>query len=119
MLPERSEPVVALTARPEESEKDKQSSGYLTNALHRLSQPNRSVPPARLARMTAVVTAATITCPQCATATLAEMPIDACQFFYICPAYSSVLRPRAGDCCVFCSYSDQICPPKQTGATSR
>jgi hypothetical protein len=67
--------------------------------------------------VTALVTIATITCPHCATATLADMPTDACQFFYTCPACSAVLRPLAGDCCVFCSYSDQICPPKQTPAT--
>ena len=34
MLPESAEPVVALTARPEKSEDDKQSSSHLTNALH-------------------------------------------------------------------------------------
>jgi hypothetical protein len=24
-----------------------------------------------------------------------------------------MLRPRQGDCCVFCSYSDAICPPRR------
>jgi hypothetical protein len=67
--------------------------------------------------MPALVTTATITCPHCATATEADMPTDACQFFYTCPACSAVLQSLTGDCCVFCSYSDQICPPKQTGAT--
>jgi hypothetical protein len=71
-----------------------------------------------LPRLPAVATTATITCPHRAATTRAEMPTDACQFFYTCPAYSAVLGPRAGDCCVFCSYSDQICPPKQTGATT-
>jgi hypothetical protein len=68
--------------------------------------------------MTGLVSAATITCPHCAAATQATMPMDSCQFFYTCPACSAVLRPLAGDCCVFCSFSDQICPPKQTGTTS-
>jgi hypothetical protein len=68
--------------------------------------------------MTAVVSTATITCPHRATTTRADMPTDACRFFFTCPACSTLLRPLAGDCCVFCSYSDQICPPKQTGATS-
>jgi hypothetical protein len=27
-----------------------------------------------------------------------------------------MLRPRQSDCCVFCSYSDQLCPPKQQSA---
>ena len=68
--------------------------------------------------MTAAVATATITCPHCAAETRAEMPTDACQFFYTCPACSALLRPLAGDCCVFCSYADQFCPPKQTGMTS-
>lgn len=61
-----------------------------------------------------VVTEATITCPECGHASLEEMPMDACQFFYTCKGCGTTLRPVAGDCCVFCSYSDQVCPPKQT-----
>jgi len=34
MLPEGSHPVVALTTRPEESEQDKQSARYKSNAPH-------------------------------------------------------------------------------------
>jgi hypothetical protein len=41
------------------------------------------------------------------------MPENACQYFYSCTSCGTVLRPLAGDCCVFCSYSDQVCPPKQ------
>ena len=41
------------------------------------------------------------------------MPTDACQFFYDCVDCKSVLRPREGDCCVFCSYADTLCPSKQ------
>jgi hypothetical protein len=44
------------------------------------------------------------------------MPTLACQYFYDCNGCQAVLRPKAGDCCVFCSYSDVICPPKQNGA---
>ncbi len=43
------------------------------------------------------------------------MPTNACQFFYTCPGCSALLRPLPGDCCVFCSYADQVCPPKQSG----
>jgi hypothetical protein len=68
--------------------------------------------------MTAVVTTATITCPHCGTARSAEMPTNACQFFYRCESCGSVLKPLPGDCCVFCSYSNQVCPPKQTGEAS-
>lgn len=55
----------------------------------------------------------TLTCPACDTATEAEMPVDSCQFFWDCPACATVLRPKAGDCCVFCSYGDVPCPPVQ------
>lgn len=41
------------------------------------------------------------------------MPTDACQYFYECEACKSILRPKAGDCCVFCSYGSTPCPPVQ------
>lgn len=56
----------------------------------------------------------TVTCPECGTATRMHMPVDACQFFWDCPSCGAVLRPKSGDCCVFCSYGDVPCPPKQT-----
>jgi len=62
-----------------------------------------------------IVTKAMITCPECGHGTAETMPTDACLFFYTCPDCSSQLRPLPGDCCVFCSYADQVCPPKQTG----
>jgi hypothetical protein len=44
------------------------------------------------------------------------MPENACQHFYTCTGCETTLRRREGDCCVFCSYSDQLCPPKQQSA---
>ena len=41
------------------------------------------------------------------------MPTDACLFFYECTGCRVRLRPKPGDCCVFCSYGDVPCPPKQ------
>jgi hypothetical protein len=41
------------------------------------------------------------------------MPTDACQFFYECTSCKAMLRPKAGDCCVFCSYGSVKCPPVQ------
>jgi len=38
------------------------------------------------------------------------MPTDQCVFFYECPHCKTVLRPKPGDCCVFCSYGDKRCP---------
>jgi len=55
----------------------------------------------------------TITCPQCGEAREVDMPQDACQYFYECPRCSTILRPKAGACCVFCSYGSVRCPPKQ------
>jgi len=56
-----------------------------------------------------------ITCPKCGSETHAHMPADACQFFWDCPACGVVLRPKPGDCCVFCSWGDVPCPPVQAG----
>ncbi|MGQ9926521.1 MAG: GDCCVxC domain-containing (seleno)protein [Chloroflexaceae bacterium] len=52
----------------------------------------------------------TITCPACRHQQAEIMPIDACLFFYECTACKRMLRPRAGDCCVFCSYGTARCP---------
>jgi hypothetical protein len=62
-----------------------------------------------------VVATASIICPECGTATVEEMPTNACLFFYSCATCSALLKPKPGDCCVFCSYSDTPCPPKQSG----
>lgn len=55
----------------------------------------------------------TLTCPQCARQAKETMPADACQFFYECTGCGTLLRPKAGDCSVFCSYGDIPCPPVQ------
>jgi hypothetical protein len=55
-----------------------------------------------------------ITCPACGTAKVETMPTDACQYFYECTGCGTLLRPKHGDCCVFCSYGSVPCPPKQT-----
>lgn len=57
----------------------------------------------------------TLTCPECGTARHETMPQDACQWFYDCTSCGAVLRPKPGDCCVFCSYGDRPCPPIQAG----
>jgi hypothetical protein len=55
----------------------------------------------------------TITCPHCAHKTKETMPTDACLFFYECPSCKIMLKPKQGDCCVFCSYGDMPCPSIQ------
>lgn len=63
------------------------------------------------------VLTSTITCPQCGHRQVETMPTNACQWFYDCRGCKVVLRPKPGDCCVFCSYGDTPCPPIQnTGA---
>jgi len=54
-----------------------------------------------------------VSCPHCGHSKAATMPTDACQFFYDCPGCGALLRPKAGDCCVFCSYGSVPCPPVQ------
>jgi len=60
---------------------------------------------------TTVVLDATITCPLCATRARETMPANACRRFYRCTGCGEMLRPKPGDCCVFCSYADNVCPP--------
>jgi len=60
-----------------------------------------------------IVERSTITCPHCGERRLETMPRDACQYFYGCTGCGAVLRPKPGDCCVFCSYGDVPCPPVQ------
>ena len=55
----------------------------------------------------------TLTCPECGHKATEDMPTDACQYFYECGGCRKLLRPKQGDCCVFCSYGDVPCPPIQ------
>ena len=64
--------------------------------------------------MSEIVTTATITCPKCGRSEKATMPTDACQHFFKCTHCGETFTPEEGECCVFCSYADSKCPPKQT-----
>lgn len=63
--------------------------------------------------MSTVILESLLTCPACGFARLETMPTDACQFYYECTNCKTLLRPEAGDCCVFCSYGSVKCPPVQ------
>ena len=63
--------------------------------------------------MTEVVLESVISCPACGGKTPETMPTDACQYFYECPKCKTLLKPKKGDCCVFCSYGSVKCPPIQ------
>ena len=58
----------------------------------------------------------TITCPKCGHEAKEEMPTTACQFFYECENCNTLLKPKDGDCCVYCSYGTVKCPPIQEGS---
>ena len=67
----------------------------------------------------ALETRSEITCPACGHRQVATMPTDACRFFYACAGCGRVLRPKPGDCCVFCSYGSVPCPPVQAEKSCR
>lgn len=54
-----------------------------------------------------------ITCPLCGFASAEQMPENACQFYWACPSCGEIIRPKPGDCCVYCSYGTTPCPPIQ------
>jgi len=58
----------------------------------------------------------TIKCPACGHREHEIMPEDACQYFYKCKGCGVVMKPKRGDCCVFCSYGDVKCPSAQQNA---
>ena len=59
-----------------------------------------------------------ITCPHCRTSKAETIPTDACRFFYVCKGCGVELRPKQGDCCVFCSYGS-VPSPKAREAPKR
>jgi hypothetical protein len=63
--------------------------------------------------VSSVILLSVITCPACGNQREETMPTDACQYFYECTGCKTLLRPKAGDCCVFCSYGTIACPPIQ------
>ncbi len=62
-----------------------------------------------------IILSSTITCPNCGHQKTEQMPTDACQYFYECEQCHQILKPKEGDCCVFCSYGTVDCPPIQEG----
>ncbi|MFD1159116.1 GDCCVxC domain-containing (seleno)protein [Roseovarius aestuarii] len=56
-----------------------------------------------------------LSCPHCGHVSRELMPEDACMYFYECTGCGRLLKPEAGDCCVFCSYGSVQCPPIQSG----
>ncbi len=62
-----------------------------------------------------IILESTITCPECGHKQAETMPTDTCLWFYKCSACGVLLKPKKGDCCVFCSYGTTPCPSIQQG----
>jgi hypothetical protein len=84
--------------------------GLASFSAWRFFQKRKTLPAAR-----SVILQSLITCQKCGFQKNETMPTDACQFFYECENCKQVLKPLAGDCCVFCSYGTVKCPPIQLG----
>ncbi|MBM4168536.1 MAG: hypothetical protein FJ215_05200 [Ignavibacteria bacterium] len=63
--------------------------------------------------MTPIVRTSVLTCPYCGFAEAAAMEIDSCLYFHECPRCKAILRPKKGECCVFCSFGSVKCPSRQ------
>ena len=63
--------------------------------------------------MAETILESTLTCPLCGHRSTQTMPTNACIFFHECAGCGALLKPRPGDCCVFCSYGTVACPPVQ------
>lgn len=54
-----------------------------------------------------------LTCPYCHFIQEVTTPTDVCQQVYKCVQCGEMLKPKEGDYCMFCSFADSKCPPKQ------
>jgi len=63
--------------------------------------------------MNAVKLQSVIKCPSCGFEKEEQMPTNACLYFYTCTKCKTILSPKPGHCCVFCSYGSVKCPPVQ------
>lgn len=60
-----------------------------------------------------VILESDLSCPHCGFTESLQMPENSCQFFHQCSSCDVVLKPKSGDCCVFCSYGTVKCPQLQ------
>jgi len=54
-----------------------------------------------------------LTCPECGHAHQVTMSETSCTIVHECESCQAVLKPREGDCCVYCSYGTVPCPSIQ------
>lgn len=86
--------------------------------MYNYTLSHKSLEPCYTGVMGEIKTEAILTCPKCGKEQKVIMPINACQHFYKCVSCEVILKPKEGDCCVFCSYADSKCPPKQMETNS-
>ncbi len=55
-------------------------------------------------------------CPRCGYESAETMPTEYCQIHYTCHQCGADLRPKHGDCCIYCSYGSVRCPSQQEAA---
>ena len=75
--------------------------------------PARDRPNPRLEPAADLALVSMLTCPECGAMATETMPTNACWFFYDCAGCGAQLKPKPGQCCVFCSYGTVPCPPMQ------
>jgi hypothetical protein len=54
-----------------------------------------------------------LTCPFCGFREALEIPVDFCLISHRYANCNMHIKPAPDDCCVFCSYGDTLCIPKQ------
>ncbi|MDH5547402.1 MAG: EAL domain-containing protein [Gammaproteobacteria bacterium] len=59
------------------------------------------------------ILASTLTCPECGHSEITIMPTNSCQYYHECKGCNTMLKPKKGQCCVFCSYGTMPCPDVQ------
>lgn len=54
-----------------------------------------------------------LTCPFCGFREVLAIPANFCLIAHRCTNCNMQIKPTPGDCCVFCSYGDVLCLPRQ------
>ena len=52
----------------------------------------------------------TMTCPTCREKTVVTMPTTRFDFYWECPKCRTLLETKSGDCCVYVSFGNTLCP---------
>ena len=60
----------------------------------------------------------TITCPHCSATETLEITKGYSLHLYRCFACGGILKPKSGDCCIFCSFSDLDCSSAEQNLAS-